>query len=129
MPRQALPFAEGFYVSESTGIANKRCVNFRPVVLESPGLNSRALFGSDGLTEVVDFGSGSSRGVIKFSDGTPYRVIGNSLISISSLGAITNHGTISGMQDVSMASNGINIAIQDPGGDSYFLLLQLLRSS
>lgn len=120
MPRQALAFAEGFYVSESAGIANKRCVNFRPVVLESPGLNNRALFGSDGIKEFADFGSGSSRGAIKFSDGTAYRVIGNSLISISSLGVISTLGTITGSTEVSMASNGINIAIQDPEGDSYF---------
>ena len=120
MSRQALPFAGGFYVSESTGILNSRCVNFRPVVLERPGLNNRALFGSDGITEVADTGSGSSRGVIKFSDGTPYRVIGNSLVSISSAGAITTLGTITGSSNVSMASNGINIAIQDPKGDSYF---------
>ena len=120
MPRTELPFADGFYVSQSTPLLDKRVVNAYPVIPQADAISQRALLRTPGIKQFADFGSGSSRGAIKFFDGVPYRVIGNSLISISSVGVTTNHGTISGTSDVSIDSNGINIAIQDPNGDSYF---------
>ena len=120
MPRVELSFADGFYVSQSTPLLDKRVVNAYPVIPQSEALSRRALLNTPGIPQFADFGSGSSRGAIVFNDGIPYRVIGNSLISTNSLGAITNHGTITGASDVSMSSNGINIAIQDPDGDSFF---------
>ncbi len=120
MPRVELPFADGFYVSQSLPLLDKRVVNAYPVIPQAEALSRRALLNTPGIKQFADLGSGTSRGAIVFSDGTPYRVIGNSLISTNSAGAVTNHGTISGTSDVSLASNGINIAIQDPDGDSYF---------
>lgn len=120
MPRIELPFADGFYVSQSKPLLDKRVVNAYPVIPQADALSQRALLRTPGTTQLADVGSGTSRGALKFNDGTPYRVVGNSLISTDSVGAITNHGTISGTSDVSMDSNGINIAIQDPNGNSYF---------
>lgn len=120
MPRIEIPFADGFYVSQSSPLLNKRVVNAYPVIPQADALSKRALLRTPGIKEFADFGSGSSRGALKFSDGTPYRVVGNTLLSMNSAGVITNHGTITGTSDVSIDSNGINIAIQDPDGDSYF---------
>ena len=120
MPRIELPFADGFYVSQSSPLLDKRVVNAFPVIPQADAVSKRALLRTPGIKEFADFGSGVSRGALVFNDGIPYRVVGNSLISTDSFGSITNHGAINGSGDVSMASNGINIAIQDPGGDSYF---------
>lgn len=120
MARIELNFADGFYVSQAPPFLDKRVVNVYPVIPEAEAVTRRALFHTPGITEFDDVGSGNSRGAIVFSDGTPYRVIGNSLYSFTSLGTRTNHGAISGSSDVSMDSNGINIAIQDPAGNSYF---------
>lgn len=120
MARLELTFADGFYVSQSTPLLDKRVVNAYPVIPQADALSQRALLRTPGIKQFSDFGSGSSRGAIKFNDGTPYRVVDNSLISTNSLGVITNHGTITGTSDVSIDSNGINIAIQDPNGNSYF---------
>jgi len=120
MARIELQFADGFYVSQSSTLLDKRVVNAYPVIPQADALSKRALLATPGIKQFADSGSDSSRGAIVFSDGIPYRVVGNSLESTDSLGTITNHGTISGTSDVSMESNGINIAIQDPDGDSYF---------
>jgi len=120
MPRIELSFADGFYVSQSSELIDKRVVNAYPVIPQADALTKRALFNTPGIKQFADVLSGTSRGSIVFSDGKPYFVIGTSLISLTSTGVITNHGTISGTNDVSMSSNGINIAIQDPKGDSYF---------
>jgi hypothetical protein len=120
MPTIELPFADGFYVSQSTPLLNKRVVNCYPVIPQADAVSKRALLRTPGIKELSDFGSGTSRGVLVFNDGVPYRVIGNTLISTTAAGAITSHGTITGTSDVSMASNGINIAIQVPDGNSYF---------
>lgn len=120
MARVELDFADGFYISESGPFLEKRAVNVYPVIPNAAAVTKRALFHTPGITQFNDAGAGSSRGAIVFSDGTPYRVIGNTLYSFNSAGARTNHGTITGSDDVSMDSNGINIAIQDPNGDSYF---------
>jgi len=120
MPRIELQFADGFYVSQSPTLIDKRVVNAYPVIPQADALSKRSLFNTPGTKQFADFGTGDSRGALVFSDGIPYRVISNSLISTDSDGVITNHGAITGIRDVSMSSNGINIAIQDPEGDSYF---------
>lgn len=120
MPRVELPLGDGFYISQSGPLIEKRSVNVYPVIPEANAAAKKALFHTPGIDQFSDVGLGNSRGVLVFSDGTPYRVIGNTLYSVDSLGSITSHGTITGTSDVSMDSNGINIAIVDPTGDSYF---------
>ena len=120
MPRVELPFADGFYVSQSGPLIEKRAVNVYPVIPESDAASNRVLFHTPGVTQSASVTGSNSRGVLVFSDGTPYRVIGTTLYSFDSLNVATNHGAISGISDVSMASNGINIAIVNPTGNSYF---------
>ncbi len=120
MARTELSFADGFYVSTSKPYMEKRVVNLFPIIPAADAPTQRALIHTPGIVEQASVGGTNSRGVLVFSDGTPYRVIGNTLWSFDSNNVATNRGTISGTSDVSMDSNGINIAIQDPNGDSYF---------
>jgi hypothetical protein len=120
MPRLAIPFADGFYQSQSRTLLDKRVVNLVPIVPEADAPSRKVLVHTDGITQFADVAGSNSRGVLRFSDGKPYRVIGNSLYSFDSAGTATNHGTVTGTSDVGMDSNGINIAIVDPKGDSYF---------
>ena len=120
MARIQLPIAEGFYVSQSKPLLDKRIVNMYPTIPQADAASPRALFQTPGIKQFSDVTAGSSRGVLVFGDGTPYRVIGSSLFSFSSNGTATNRGSVTGIDDVSMSSNGINIAIQDPNGNSYF---------
>lgn len=120
MPLESLPFADGFYISQSPNLLEKRVINLYPIIPEADALTKRALIHTPGVTQFASVGTPLSRGVIKFTDGIPYRVIGSKLYSFTSIGDSINHGSISGTDDVSMASNGINIAIVDPNGTSYF---------
>lgn len=120
MARIPLPLAFGMFVSESPPLMDKRIVNMRVTVPEADAATKSALLGTDGITQFADVGTGNSRGVLVFNDGVPYRVIGNALFSFTSAGVVTNHGHITGAKDVSMATNGINISIQDPEGNNYF---------
>ena len=120
MPSFELQFADGFYVSQSSPLADKRRVNMYPVIPETDAATQRSLFGTSGIVEVADVLSGESRGALVFSTGVVYRVIGSSLFSVSESNITSNLGAITGTSDVSMDSNGINIAIIDPDGDGYF---------
>jgi hypothetical protein len=120
MAKTELSFADGFYIDSSTSYMEKRAVNVFPVIPAADAPTKRRLNHTPGIIQDDSVTGANSRGVLVFSDGTPYRVIGTSLYSFSSSGTSTNRGTIAGTADVSMDSNGINIAIQDPEGASYF---------
>lgn len=120
MPRIKLPIASGFYVSQSTPLVDKRLVNMYPVIPQAGALSEAALFSAPGVSQYAGITADNSRGSIVFFDGTPYFVLGTSLVSVDINRVITNHGAILGTSDVSISSNGKNIAIVDPTGDSYF---------
>jgi hypothetical protein len=123
MPRVALPIPLGFYQSESLPLSSQRCINWIPTVPEGEALNNRALIQPSGIVEFANTGLGVCRGGWEMK-GVPYFVLGNSLVSVSASGAVTNYGTISGSVRVSMASNnpvaaGSSLVIVVPGGDAY----------
>jgi len=118
VPRVALPIPLGFYQSESLPLSSQRCINWIPTVPEGEALNNRSLMQPSGVTEFASTGLGICRGAWVMAD-VPYFVVGNSLISLSESGAITNHGIISGTVRVSMADNGISLVIVVPGGDAF----------
>jgi len=117
--KNILPIVSGFYISEATGLVNRRLSNMYPIYPTQEGVTNGALVATPGITQIGNAGSGASRGVLVLKN-IEYRVIGNSLFSVSEAGVFNNLGTISGSLDVSMATNDINIAIQDPTGNSYF---------
>ena len=118
MARLPLPLGFSFYQSESAPFSSQRCVNWIPVVAESAALNTRALFQPPGLKSFVDSLLGGNRGSRAMAE-VPYYINGNSLISVSSGGVVTNHGAIAGTGNVSTATNGQYLVIVVPGGNAY----------
>lgn len=116
-PRE-IPIPLGFYQSESLPFSAQRCINWIPTIPQSEALSSRALMQPSGLTQLVQTGLGACRGAWVVA-GVPYFVMGNSLVSMSSTNAITNHGTIVGSGRVYMADNGALLVIVVPGGSAY----------
>lgn len=116
-----LPFATGFYRSESLPFAAQRCVNWIPVVAEQGALSQRALFDVPGLISRSMSGDavvGHNRGGMVVA-GVPYFVNGQNLYSFTSGNVVTDHGTIDGFKRVSMASNDKLLVIVAPGLKSY----------
>ena len=118
MPRVQVPIPLGFYTSPSPTINTARCINWIPVVTEKPSLSRNVLLQPSGITQFADTLLGACRGAWVMA-GVPFFVNGNSLVSISELGVVTNHGSITGTVRVSMADNGTNLVIVVPGGDAF----------
>ena len=121
MARVDLPsITSGFYVSEASGLVNRRLSNMYTIIPQAESATGSGVVHTPGIVSVGELGLSESRGVLVFNDGTEYRVLGNILWSVAENGTGVNLGSIGGNTDVSMATNGINIAIQAPDGDSYF---------
>lgn len=118
MARIPLPLGFGFYQSESLPFSAQRCINWIPVVAEGAALNVVALFQPPGLKIFKDSAVPKNRGAMEMKE-VPFFVNGNSLISLSAAGVVTNHGTIEGSGRVSLANNGQYLVIVVPGGKSY----------
>ena len=122
MPKANLPIPLGFYTSQSLPISSQRCINWIPTVMQGGALSPVALIHRPGIPLFTDTGLGACRGGILF-DGVPYFVNGNSLVSISSTGVVTTHGTITGTVRVRMAVGVLlatkNLVIVVPGGDAF----------
>jgi len=108
----------GFYQSESLPLDAQRCINWIPTIPQNEALNNRALIQVPGLKQFTDTLLGASRGGWVMA-GVSFFVQGNSLVSLSSTGVVTNHGTITGSKRVYMADNGTQLVIVVPGGDAY----------
>jgi hypothetical protein len=118
MPRVPVPIPMGFYLSPSPTLSVQRCINWIPTVMEKAALNQTALLQPSGIIQSAQTNLGPCRGGHEM-DGVPYFVYGNSLVSMTETGSITNHGTISGAVRVQMADNGTQLVIVVPGGDAF----------
>lgn len=122
MTRQALPITGGFYESDSLPLSAQECTNLYVNIPETQGLGEGALFNTPGLTQVDTSGASPDeehRGAYVLN-GTPYFVIKDKLYKLSSgsLTAIT--GTLNSTTGrVSMAENGTQLMILEPGADGY----------
>lgn len=117
MAKVQLEIAKGFYQSNSLPLAAQRCINWIPIIPQASALNTRALFDVSGIVPFADTERGANRGSIEVS-GVPF-FVGSSLVSVSALGAATDHGAIEGTKRVSMATNGKLIVIVVPDGKSF----------
>lgn len=116
--RIPLPLGFTFYQSDSLMFSAQRCVNWIPIVGEDAALTQRYLAQPLGLKQFADSGLTANRGALVMA-GIPYFVNGSTLISVSSSGSVTNHGTIAGLTRVSMATNGRYLVIVVPGIVAY----------
>lgn len=118
-----LPFANGFYESDSLPLSAQECVNLYPVIPEEPSLNQAVLFGTPGLDQLATSGSlaaDNSRGAHSMN-GVPYFVNGGTLYRLESdLVTLTSLGTIAGTGRVSMADNGTQLMIIDTGSTDFY---------
>lgn len=118
MPRTNIPIPLGFYQSTSRPLASQRCINMVPMIPEGGALNQRAIIQPSGLKQFSDALVLGGRGGQEMGK-APYFVNGNSLVSVSSTGVTTNHGTIPGAGRVSLANNGQYLVIVIPGVSAY----------
>lgn len=123
-----IPIANGFYISDSLPISHQQCVNFVPIAQQQISLSQRQLIGTAGIRQIADSGGGSSdinRGSHVMA-GIPYFIQGNTLYRLNrgflageEVFSLTNLGSISGTGRVSLADNGVQLMILNPGGDGY----------
>jgi len=114
--------ATGFYESASKPLAAQQCIGFYPQVPVTRGAVSQiALFSTPGVSLFSNLiVSSGSRGSVEFL-GKAYTVNGTTLFEIDSLGGFVNRGTVTGTGEISMAQNGLIIAIVISGnGDGFF---------
>lgn len=112
----ALPFAQGYYLSESLPISAQECTNFYPNIPQTSTVTNQSLFGTPGLTEIATANTLNefNRGLHVF-DGIPYAVNGNNLYRIdrsfnafgeASFNAVQVGTGIFGSERVFMSDNG-----------------------
>ena len=118
MANSPLPIPLGSYQSESKPFAAQRCINWIPTIPQGQALNNRALMMRPGVVQLATTAFGPCRGAWVMA-GIPYFVNGTRLISVSSVGVVTNHGEIAGSARVSMADDGKNLAVVVPGANAY----------
>lgn len=111
----SLPFAQGWYVSESLPISAQECINFYPNVPQTGTLTTQSLFGSPGIAQIAQAAEGeSNRGTHKFNE-IPYGVNADKLYRIDrnidafgnvSYAAVEVGSGIDGVDRVIIADNG-----------------------
>lgn len=131
MPRTQLPLTGGFYKSRSLPISAQECTNLYVHMNEGGGLANESLFGTPGADQLA-----TSGGVLEVNRGShvmagiSYHVNGGTLYrltrTISGAGVesfvLTSLGAISGTERVSMADNGTQLFILDPGGEGFIFV-------
>lgn len=122
---------DGFYESETLGIAQQECVNWYRQISQSQGdVSLVSLRGSAGVSQVATTGFGNqiNRGA-HVKAGKAYFLNGETLVSVSisfdaegvASFATVNLGTIAGESRVSMADNGTQLMVLVPGGNAYII--------
>lgn len=77
-----LPFAQGFYVSESLPISAQECVNFYPNIPQTGTVTQQSLFGTPGLVEIANAGDNELNRGLHVFNGIPFAVNGENLYRI-----------------------------------------------
>jgi len=107
-----IPFALHAYESRSKPVMAQRCLNLYPEQQSQEAKDKITLHGTPGLKLFGTIGNGPINGS-HIMNGVLYVVSGSTLYSVNSSGTGTSIGTCSGGSRVSMADNGINLAIVD----------------
>lgn len=119
-----IPINQGYYVSPSNPLVKMECTNYYLNIPQTPtALSKGALFRTPGAEEIITSGvTGVGRGTHKFQKNDwLFHVTGNKLIKRTSINSVNVvAGTITGTGQVSMADNGIILAIIVPGVTGYF---------
>lgn len=123
MPQTALPFANGFYESDSLPLSAQDCVNWFPHIPDEPALSPAVLFQTPGIYQVATSGTSGTqinRGAKAIGEtGRPYFVQGQNLYRLNADNTLVSLGTIAGSGRVSIADNGTQMMLLVPGGKGY----------
>lgn len=127
-----IPISQGYYKSNSLAISNQECVNLIPVSQQVSVLTERQLIGTAGIRQVASSGATATsinRGAHVMA-GIPYFVNGNRLyklnrdyplgvetFTLEEVGVVPV--SITGAGRVSMADNGTQLMVLDPGGNGF----------
>jgi len=114
-----LPFAQGFYVSESLPISAQECVNFYPNIPQTGTVTQQSLFGTPGLVEIANAGADETNRGLHVFISIPFAVNGENLYRIdrtfnafgdASFTAVQVNGLtpLPGTARVQMADNGVS---------------------
>ncbi len=110
-----LPFAQGFYVSESLPISAQECVNFYPNIPQTNTVTQQSLFGTPGLTQIATADADQFNRGLHVFDAIPYAVNADTLYRIdrafdafgdATFNAVSVGTGIFGDTRVAMADNG-----------------------
>lgn len=126
-----LPFAQGFYVSESLPISAQECVNFYPQIPKTNTVTTKVLFGSAGLlSKAAAAANEFNRGSHVLSS-ILYEVNGENLyridksvdaFGVASFTAVAVNGVVpvTGAERVQMSDNGTQMCIIAPESNAKF---------
>ena len=117
MPEQ--PLAVRSYQSRSIPFSQQRMLNAYIEVGSESTKSSSVAFGTPGTNLFATVGTGPIRGM-EIMDEVLYVVSGSFLFKVFSNGVSTNLGTISGSGPVTMANNGFQLVVVDPGSGFLF---------
>lgn len=112
-----LPFAQGFYVSESLPISAQECVNFYPNIPQTGTVTQQSLFGTPGLVEIATAGDDETNRGLHVFNSIPFAVNAENLyridrsfdaFNVASFTAVQVNGAtdLPGTARVQMADNG-----------------------
>jgi hypothetical protein len=108
-----IPILNGVYTSEASDYRVAYPYNMVPVPVDQ-GISKGYLRPGDGIMAFTGDGPGPDRGGINWN-GACYRVMGNSLVSIDSVGTITVRGSIPGLDPVRFDYSFDYLAIRAAG--------------
>lgn len=117
-----LPMTNGFYVSESLPVSAQSCVNLYPVINPIPSLSQEILVGIPGIEQLATTGDEENNRGAHEMNGVAYFVNSTKLYKVTVTAGVystTNLGTVAGVDRVSMADNGTQLMILQPGGNGY----------
>lgn len=113
------PILGSSYQARSLNAANNRMVNLFPEITPDGGKNAAWLNRAPGLTLQFTLPTGPIRGML-VAQGVLYVAAGNFLYSVTSNYTITQLGSITGLNQVSMADNGFQLFVAcDPDAFIY----------
>jgi len=124
-----LPIANGLYKSDSLPLSHQTCINAYPFISQVSGtLSQESLFGTPGIWQAVSTGDifDANRGAI-VKGGILYIVNGNNLYNVirsfdsdgNEVFTANELGEVEGGDRVSLAHNGTQLMILNPGGKGY----------
>lgn len=127
MPDIAFPIANGAYLSNSLPISAQECTNWYPNIVQTAALNGETLFGTPGSAQIattgpleqINRGSHTLDSIPYFVNGDRLHRVDRAVVDEVETFSTVDLGIVEGAERVSMADNGTQLMILQPGGKGY----------